>query len=431
MVSGRTAQAFTRKPKDDPMPLTDAAIRRIKPRAKPFKKSDSLGLYMLVQTTGSRLWRFNYRYDGLQLTRAYGSYPDVGLSEARDRRDEDRRKLRQGIDPAAVVRQEKQAVEIAKASSFRAVGDEWKQRKLVKEKKSASTLARADWLLHTLNDSIGDRPLNEITAPELLAVLRKVEAQGLHETVARLRSVASQIFRYGIATGRCERDVAADLRGATTAAVSTPHAAIVDPNGIGQLLRDIDTIDGDAHSKLMRLALRLLAYTFVRPGELRLAEWSEIDTTAAVWSIPAQRTKMRQPHRVPLSRQAVATFNELRTITGSGKFVFASSVTLTRPVNKNAFKDALRRLGYAHDEMTAHGFRALASTTLNEMNQWHVDVIERQLAHQERNAVRRAYNRATYWPERVAMMQAWADRLDQLRRRGKVVPLPKKNRRKS
>ena len=195
-------------------------------------------------------------------------------------------------------------------------------------------------------------------------------------------------------------------------------------------MRKIDTLDGDTHPRPMQLALRLLAYTFVRPGELRLAEWREIDTTAAVWDIPGPRMKMRSPHRVPLARQAVAILDELRTIAGRGKYVFASSVKPTQPFHKNAFNDTLRRLGYAHDEMTAHGFRALASTTLNEMNCWPVDVIERQLAHQERNKVRRAYNRATYWPERVAMMQAWADHLDDLRKRGEVVALPKRKTRR-
>ncbi|MGZ5165713.1 MAG: tyrosine-type recombinase/integrase, partial [Burkholderiales bacterium] len=304
--------------------------------------------------------------------------------------------------------------------------EEWKQRKLVKEKKSRSTLVRTEWLLRKLNEDLGDQPINEITAPELLRVLRRVEAQGLHETVARLRSVASRIFRFGIAIGKCERDVAADLRGATTSAVSTPRAAVIDPAGIGELMRKIGALDGNRHSKIVRLALQLLAYTFVRPGELRLAEWSEIDDATSVWDVPGERTKMRRSHRVPLARQAVAAFRELRDLTDHGRYVCASTVDPKRPLQKNAFNDALQKLGYARDNMTAHGFRALASTTLNEMNLWPVDVIELQLAHIERNAVRRVYNRAQHWSERVAMMQAWADHLDELRARGKVVPLPEK-----
>jgi integrase len=404
--------------------LTDAKIRAIKPRAKPFKVSDGGGLHVLIQRSGSKLWRMAYRFQGRQRTAAFGIYPAVSLSDARARRDDAKRQLRSGEDPGAVVRAEKQAVIAATANTFNAAAKEWFDRKLVKEKKSASTLARADWLLRMLDDGIGERPLNEITAPELLRVLRKAEAAGRHETVARLRSIASQIFRYGIATGRSDRDVAADLRGATTTAVSTPHAAIVDPAGIGELMRKIDSIDGDAHSTLMQLALRLLAYTFVRPGELRLAEWSEIGGN--VWDILGPRMKMRLPHRVPLSTQVLAVLADLRVITGGGKYVFASTVKSTRPFNVNAPNDALRRMGYAHDEMTSHGFRALASTTLNEMNRWSVDVIERQLAHQERNKVRRVYNRATYWPERVTMMQAWADHLDELRDRGKALELPNK-----
>lgn len=196
-------------------------------------------------------------------------------------------------------------------------------------------------------------------------------------------------------------------------------------------MRKIDTLDGGRHPRLMRLALRLLAYTFVRPGELRLAEWSEINTAAAVWDIPAERTKMKRPHRVPLSRQAIAILDEVRDITGTGQYAFTSTVKPKQPLHKNAFNDALRRIGYGHNDHVAHGFRALASTSLNEMNLWPVDVIERQLAHQERNKVRRVYNRATYWPERVAMMQAWADRLDELRGRGKVVALPKRRKRAS
>jgi integrase len=406
--------------------LTDKAVRNLKPKSTPYKVSDGGGLHVLVQPSGSKLWRMAYRFEAKQRTLAFGIYPATSLIEARDRRDDAKRKLRSGEDPGKIVKAEKQAAIAATANTFSATASEWKQRKLVKEKRSKATLARTDWLLRTLNEGIGDRPINEVTAPELLKVLRKVEAQGLHETVARLRSAASRIFRYGIATGKCERDVAADLRGATTAAVSTPRAAIIDPAGIGELMRKIDAVDGDRHSRIMRLTLRLLAYTFVRPGELRLAEWSEIDDAAAVWDVPGERTKMRRPHRVPLARQALAAFEELRALTGKGKYVCASAFDPKQPLQKNAFSDALQKLGYARDEMSPHGFRAVASTTLNEMNRWPIDVIERQLAHLERNAVRRVYNRAVYWPQRVEMMQAWADYLDQLRARGRVVRLKRK-----
>jgi integrase len=402
--------------------LTDTKIRNLKPGSKPVKVSDGGGLHLLIQPSGSKLWRMAYRFQGKQRTLAFGSYPAVTLTAARDRRDDSKRQIRAGEDPGRIIKAEKQAVIAAKTSTFSAVADEWLERKVIKEKKSESTISRARWLIRILSDAIGDRQLSEIEAPELLDALRKVEADGRHETVARLRAIASQIFRYGIATGRCKRDPASDLRGATTAPVSTPHAAIIDPAGIGKLLRGIDSYE---HSTVMRLALRLLALVFVRPSELRFAEWREIDATAAVWSIPAQRMKMRSPHRNPLARQAMEVLNELRSISGDGKYLFPSRVKADRPISENALNDALRRMGYAHDEMTAHGFRAMASTTLNEMNRWPVDVIERQLAHQERNAVRRVYNRATHWPERVAMMQAWADHLDELRALGKVVEMPK------
>jgi integrase len=408
--------------------LTDTKLRGLKPGSAPIKLSDSGGLHILVTAAGGKLWKLAYRFVGRQKTLSFGAYPDVSLADARGRRESAKAQLRRGEDPGVIVKAEKQAVAAATASTFEAVAAEWKLRKIVKEKKSQSTIARTDWLLHTLNEGIGDRPINEVTAPELLKVLRKVEARGLHETVARLRSAASRIFRYGIATAKCERDVAADLRGATTTAVSTSHAAIIDPADIGALMRKIDSLDGGRHPRLMRLALRMLAYTFVRPGELRLAEWSEIDSATAVWDIPAERTKMKRAHRVPLSRQVVAVLDEVRDITGAGRYVFTSTVKPKQPLHKNSFNDALRRLGYGHDDMVSHGFRALASSSLNEMNQWSVDVIERQLAHQERNKVRRVYNRATYWPERVAMMQAWANRLDELRGRGKVVALPRKRR---
>jgi integrase len=400
--------------------LTDLQIKRTKAAERPIKISDAGGLHLLITPTGSRLWRMAYRYHGRQKTLAFGRYPEVSLIDARDRRDDAKRLLRQGTDPGAIIKVEKQAEIAATANTFQATADEWIERKLIKERRSESTVSRARWLLATLSPSLGDRPLAEIEPPELLAVLRRVEAAGLHETVARLRSFASSVFRFGIATGRCKRDVAADLRGATTSAVATPHAAIIDPNGIGELMR---AIDGYQHSPVMRLALKFLALTFVRPGELRFAEWSEIEGNA--WSIPAARMKMRTPHRVPLAGQALAVLAELRPLTGDSRYLFPSPRLMSdQPFGESALNLALRRMGYAHDQMTPHGFRALASTTLNEMSRWSASVIERQLAHQERNAVRRSYNRAEYWPERVAMMQVWGDHLDDLRGRGKVVALP-------
>jgi len=400
--------------------LTDLQIKRIKPIDRPVKISDGGGLHLLVQPTGSMLWRMAYRYHGRQKTLAFGRYPDVSLAIARIRRDEAKAKLWQDIDPGMVVKAEKQAIIAATTNSFAGVGDEWLERKIIKQKRSDGTVSRARWLLDKLNTSLGDRQLSEIEAPELLDVLRRVEAQELFETVGRLRATASAVFRYGIATGRCKRDVAADLRGATTSAVSTPHAAITDPNAIGELMR---AIDGYKHSDIMRLALKLLALVFVRPTELRFAEWSEID--GHVWNVPAERMKMRTAHRIPLSRQSIAVLDELRPLTGNSRYLFLAP-TLDKPIGETALNIALRRLGYASAEMVPHGFRAMASTTLNDLGQWSPDVIERQLAHQERNKVRRSYNRSALWPQRVEMMQAWADHLDELRERGKIVALPKR-----
>jgi integrase len=377
--------------------------------------------------SGSKLWRQAYRYAGKQRTAAHGVYPQVSISEARARRDDAKRLLRQGQDPGAVVKAEK-AAEVAKAnSSFSTVGAEWKQRKIVAEKKSASTLAKTEWLLGILNDGIGSRPVAEIEAPEVLDLLRQVEAQGKHEAVKLLRATASRVFRFGIASGHCKRDPAADLRGALTAVVSTPRAAITDANGVGALLRAIESLEG---RPVVRLALQFLALVFVRPGEACSAEWGEIEGN--VWNIPGAKMKMREPHRVPLSRQALAVLDKLRPITGNHRHLFASLLKRGQPIATNRLNAALREAGFASDEVSAHGFRAMASTILNESGKWSPDVIELQLAHQERNKVRAAYNRARRWPERFEMMQWYADYLDGLRDRGEVVALPRKpTRRKS
>ena len=406
--------------------LTDVSIKRIKPGPAPVKVSDSGGLHLLVTATGSRLWKCAYRFAGKQRTLSFGAYPEVSLADARVRREAAKLQLRQGLDPGRTIKAKKQALVAALTSTFSAVSTEWLQRKMIREQKSGTTISRARRLLRTLNDSIGDRLLAEIEPPMLLDVMRKVEAQGNHETAARMRAIASSVFRFGIATGACKRDPAADLRGALTSAVSTSRPAIVDSAGIGALLRAIDNFEGQP---VMRLALQFLSLTFVRPGELRSAEWSEIEGN--LWSIPGAKMKMRAPHRIPLSTQALAVLEALRTITGKRKHLFASPRKSWQPFAPNQFNFALREMGFAQDEMVAHGFRAMASTVLNESGKWPPDVIELQLAHQERNAVRRAYNRAQRWPERVEMMQWWADHLDELRKRGEVVALPKKTVRKT
>jgi integrase len=399
------------------MPLTDTRLRALKPDGKPFKRTDTGGLYVLVQPNGSRLWRMNYRFGGLRKTAAFGVYPSVSLVEAREARDNAKRQLRQGIDPGA-ARKERKAVDRQTAATFRIVAADWFKTKMVDEGKAASTIDRTRWLLGILDAGLGDRSIGEIEAPDLLTVLRRVEAQGKHESVSKLRSTASAIFRFGIATGVCTRDPAADLRGALTSVKATPHAAIIDPAEVGKLLR---AIDGLKPSK--QLPLQLLALTFVRPGEICRAEWSEFDFDAGVWTIAAEKMKMRSAHRVPLSKQALAILKQLRATAGPSKFLFPADSRGDRPMGGYRLNTPLRMLGYAPDEITAHGFRSTASSILNESGRFSIDAIELSLAHAPRG-VRGIYNRSQYWSERVLLMSWYADHLDELRRRGEIVALP-------
>jgi len=390
--------------------LTDAHVRNAKPRTRPIKLSDAGGLHLLIQPHGSKLWRMAYRFVGKQRTLALGIYPTVGLQEARAQRDAAKRLLAKGIDPSDQRRLDKQTA--ATGNTFKAVAEEVLE-KLQREGRAPRTLKKVRWLLDFAYPSIGERRVAEITAPELLSVLRKVEGRGRYETARRLRSTCGVVFRYAIATGRAERDPSADLRGALTAPKVNHRSAIVDPMAIGALLRAIEGFDGQPTTKA---ALRLAPLLFVRPGELRHAEWSEIDFAAGEWRITAAKMKMRRPHRVPLSRQALTIIRELQTISGGGRWLFPSVRSVARPISENTMNAALRRLGYGPEEMTTHGFRAMASTRLNEMGRWNPDAIERQLAHQEVDDVRRAYTHAAeYWPERVKMMQVWANYLDKLR----------------
>jgi integrase len=375
----------------------------------------------LIQPTGSKLWRLAYRFDGKQKTLALGIYPVVTLQDARQQQEEAKRLLAKGTDPSAQRRVDKQTA--ASGNTFKSVAEEV-LGKLEKEGRAPQTLEKLRWLLSFAYPSIGERRIVEITAPELLSVLRKVEARGRYETARRLRSTCGMVFRYAIATGRAERDPSSDLRGALTAPKAKHRSAIVDPTAIGALLRAIDGFDGQPTTKA---ALRLAPLVFVRPGELRHAEWSEIDLAAREWRISAAKMKMRRVHRVPLSRQAVEIIRNLQAISGGGRWLFPSVRSVTRPLSENTMNAALRRLGYGPEQMTTHGFRAMASTRLNEIGRWNPDAIERQLAHQEADDVRRAYiHAAEFWPERVKMMQAWADYLDELREGGKVLPLSRR-----
>ena len=393
------------------MSLTEVAIRAARAAQRPYKVSDEKGLYLLVKPNGARLWRYKYRHAGIEKLLAIGRYPDVSLREARDRRDDARKLVANHVDPSLKKRIGREG----RANTFAAVGEEWLETKRVSL--SASTWQRdRDQLVKIVGPYLGKRPIAEIEAPELLAVLKRLEKKGLHDTAHRVRAVCGRVFRYAIATGRASRDISGDLKGALAAKGTKSYAAITDPARVGQLVRAIEDYDGQATT---HAALKLAPYVFVRPGELRAAEWSEFDLDRSEWRIPAERMKMREAHIVPLARQALEILREVHKRTGEGRFVFPAIGKRERPLSENTLNAALRRLGYAKDEMTAHGFRSIASTLLNEQG-WHPDLIELQLAHKERNKVRAAYNRAQRLEERRKMMQAWADHLDGLGERTNI-----------
>lgn len=394
------------------MKLTELQVRKATPGDKPRKLADGAGMYLLVAPTGGKLWRLKYRIDGREKTLALGRYPDVGLADARSRRDEARRQIAQGIDPSAEKQVQRQArIVAAKAieQTFEAVARQWMARQDVAE----ITANKSRWIFETfLFPYLGKRPINEITPRELLDALRLTEARGLLETTKRAKIKAGQVFRFAILEGIADNDPTASLRGALKSPKPKHHASVVDPKEIGALLRAIEGFNGQVVTKA---ALQLAPLVFVRPGELRQAEWSEIDLDGAMWRIPSERMKMKAAHLVPLSRQAIAILRELKLLTGAGRYVFAGLRTASRPMSENTINAALRRLGYSGEEMTGHGFRSLAATRLNEMG-WNADAIERQLAHAESNKVREAYTHAAqYLDERKRMMQAWADALDNWR----------------
>jgi integrase len=384
--------------------------RNARPGQRLKKLSDGGGLQLWIQPTGSRQWRLAYRFGGKQRLLALGPYPLLPLADARQRRDEAKRLLSDGIDPSEAKKQAKRA-QAESRDTFRSIAEEYVSKRTL-EGRSQATLTKLEWLLSFAYPKLGSRPIRGIAAPEVLEVLQKVEARGRYETARRLRSTIGSVFRYAMATARADSDPTIALQGALIVPRVSSHAAITEPNALGGLMRAIDAYDGQPST---RLALKLLALLFTRPGELRLAEWPEFNIQKRVWTIPASRTKMRRPHRVPLSSQSMCILEELSELSDGGDLLFPSVRASTRPISDNTLNAALRRLGYAGDEMTAHGFRATASSLLNESGKWHPDAIERQLAHVESDDVRRAYARAEFWDERVRMMQWWADYLDDLK----------------
>jgi integrase len=400
------------------MPLTDTAIKSFKPKNKPYRIFDGGGLYLEVAPTGGKWWRLKYRFGGKEQRISLGVYPNIGLKDARDKRDENRKLLANGVNPGDARKAEQAAKAEAGANSFEVIAREWYAKLSPKW-----VPAHAKRILRLLEKDvfpwIGKRPVGSVTAAELLSVIRRIEGREANETAHRALQNCGQVFRYAVATGRAERDPTGDLRGALAPVIETHHASITEPKAIGELLRAIDGYMGSAVTKS---ALQLAPLVFVRPGELRRAEWIEFNFDDAEWRIAAARMKMRVQHIVPLSPQAVRIFRELHTMTGGGQYVFPGVRSVKRPMSENTVNAALRRLGYTTDQMTGHGFRSMASTLLNEQG-WNRDAIERQLAHAERDAVRAAYNYAEHLPERRKMMISWSDYLDQLRLGAKVVPL--------
>ncbi len=393
------------------MPLTDAQIRRLKPARRPVKMSDGGGLYLMVTPQGAKLWRLAYRHGGKQKTQALGAYPVVSLADARERRMEARRTLDAGLDPAQQARLEKIRRRTASANTFRAIADEFLE-KTEREGRAEVTVAKKRWLLGLAEPDIGARPITEITAAEILVPLRRVEARGNYETARRLRAAIGQVFRFAIATARAENDPTFGLRGALIAPKVQHRAAFTRRQDFGRLIRAIWTYEGRPETQA---ALKLMALLYPRPGELRQAEWAEFDLKRAVWTIPASRAKMRREHRKPLSGEAAAILTELRLLTGHRALAFPSLQSAFRPMSENTLNGALRRMGFDATEATSHGFRATASTLLNESGLWRADAIEAELGHVGKDEVRRAYHRAAYWEERVKMAEWWADQVLALR----------------
>lgn len=400
------------------MALTDKQIQSVKPKAKKFKLSDGDNLYLQVLPTGGKSWIFRYKGSSKEVT--IGRYPTVTLKEARLKRDELKRKVHDGVDVATEKKLDKLKQRYSDERSLKAIGREW-YSKHSGDWSDKQKLRVENRLEKDVYPFLGNKDINTIKAPELLMVLKRLESRGVLETAHRVRGICSRIFRYAIATGRCERDPAADLIGAIPPASKKHLATITDPKKIAVLMRDIRDYWGNF---VVKCALQFSPLVFQRPGEIRHAEWADIDFDNAEWRIPDHKMKEkgRGVHIVPLSTQAVAILKEVQQVTGDGKYIFPSNTSKTRPMSENTINQALRRLGYGKDEMTAHGFRSMASTILNEQG-WSSDAIERQLAHVEASEVRRAYNHAKHLPERKRMMQAWADYLDGLASGADVIAI--------
>lgn len=400
------------------MALTDLAVKSAAPRDKEYKLADSGGLHLLVTRSGGKLWRFKYRANGKEKRLTFGAYPAVFLADARRKRDAARADIAGGIDPAAQKALERVVTRAALADTFGGLATEYVD-KCEREDRAPATVSKLRWLADQLRPELGHRPVAAIEPPEILAALKRLENKGLLETARRARSFASRVFKYAVQTGCAKTDPALLLQGAIVAPKVKHHAAILTPSRVGDLLRAIEAYNGQPATML---ALKLAPHVFVRPGELRQAEWEEIDLEAAVWRISAGRTKTRREHAVPLSRQALDILAQARVFSGHGRYVFPATGKPGRALSENTIVAPLRRMDFGPDEMSAHGFRAMASTLLNESGKWHPDAIERALAHKDTDSVRAAYHRGTHWKERVEMAQWWSDHLDALRDGAAILP---------
>jgi len=401
--------------------LTDAKIRKARIKEKPYRLSHGEGLYLIIKPSGTKLWRFDYtRPSGDRNTLAFGRYPETSLADAQELLREARMQLSNNVDPSDIRK-------TSQEETFKPIAMEWlnKKRKVWSKSHAKTTLARME---NNLFPWLGNRPIREITAQELLSVLRRIEARGAIETAHRCKSIAGQVFRYAVSTGRADRDISSDLKGALQEVIPSHHAALLDRDMLGQLLRDIDCYKGHI---ITRCALRLAPLVFQRPGELRHARWSEFDLDAAVWEIPVERMKLKlnqktkragEKHLIPLSRQAVAILKEIRPLTGNGTLVFPSARIApdargasAKPLSENTLNAALRNMGYDKNTMTTHGWRAVARSHLDEVLGHTPTAIEKQLFHAVADPLGESYNRTQFIDERIRMMQVWADYLDELK----------------
>lgn len=392
------------------MLLTALAVQNAKQRSKPYLLRDGQGLHLLITPNGAKLWRLRYRFGGKQNMLSFGAFPDVSIAAARGKRDEARKLLAAGIDPSRQKKLDKLAAASAAKNTFRAIAEEHLAN-LEENGTAPSTMIKNRWYLFDLAAPLANIPITEITPAEILALLKKIEKSGRRETAKKVRGAIGSVFRLAITTLRATNDPTYPLRRALLKPVVTPRPAITDERQLGALMLAIDEYDG---WPTLKASLQLLALTMVRPGEVRYMRRSEVIWPKSMWRIPAERMKMRRPHDVPLSRQALAVLQGVWDLSQADGLVFPSIRSAVRPLSENAMNSALRRIGYAKEEMCAHGFRASASTILNERG-YNRDVIEAALAHQDEDQVRRAYNRALYWPERVKLLQDWADLLDEFR----------------